>query len=147
MSAGGRPKKYRQEYARQAAKLCEMGATDIDLADFFGVSVRTIYRWRNEFEEFCHALKVGKEAPDDIVERSLYQRAVGYSHPEIDIRVVNNEIVKTEILKHYPPDTKAALAWLYNRRPKDWHPSPDANSGADEALLEALKRIVKELPC
>src|SRR5277367_6916894 len=74
------PRSYDPVVAHQAKKLCELGATDIELADFFNVSVRTIYRWSIEFPEFCHALRAGKEAPDDRVERSLYHRAVGLSH-------------------------------------------------------------------
>jgi hypothetical protein len=73
----GRPRKYRAEFAKQARKLCELGATDRDLAEFFDVTTVTIWRWRSQHREFCNALKVGKGAPDDRVEFSLYQRAVG----------------------------------------------------------------------
>ena len=38
-----------------------------------------IWRWRAKHEEFCNAVKAGKEAFDDRVERSLAQRAIGYS--------------------------------------------------------------------
>jgi hypothetical protein len=71
----GRPSKYRPEYAEQAKTLCEYGATDIEIAKFFKVSGRTIYRWQIEFPEFCQALKIGKSVSDDRVERSLYHRA------------------------------------------------------------------------
>lgn len=142
--AGGRPSKYKSAFAVQAKKLCGLGATDMDLADFFGVHVASIYRWRNEHEEFCESLRVGKEGPDNMVERALYQRALGYSHPDVDIRVVEGEIVETELVKHYPPDTKAALAWLYNRRGEKWHPSPDAVGGDD--MAEILKSLIEKLP-
>ena len=49
-----RPSKYKPEFAAQAAKLCALGATDVEIADFFEVDVRTIHRWKGEFEEFCH---------------------------------------------------------------------------------------------
>ena len=45
----GRPTDYKPEYAEQAAKLCALGATDNDLADFFGVSEQTIYTWRKKY--------------------------------------------------------------------------------------------------
>ena len=41
----GRPKKYDPEFAKQASKLCELGATDYELAKFFGVSTLTVQRW------------------------------------------------------------------------------------------------------
>lgn len=115
-----RPSKYKPEYAAQAAKLCLLGATDVEIADFFEVDVRTVYRWKAEFDEFCQALKSAKEVADERVERSLYSRANGYEHDEVDIRVVGGEIVQTPLRKYYPPDTTAAIFWLKNRRPAQW---------------------------
>ena len=74
-----RPSAFKAEYAEQAKKLCLLGATDVELADFFGVTDRTIDCWQIEYPEFCDALKAGKELADDRVERSLYRRATGYS--------------------------------------------------------------------
>jgi DNA-binding NarL/FixJ family response regulator len=115
-----RPSKFKQEFIAQAEKLCKLGATDMEMADFFEVEVRTLYRWKAENEEFCQALKVGKEEADDRVERSLYARANGYEHDEVDIRVVANAIVQTTIRKYYPPDTTAAIFWLKNRKQGEW---------------------------
>lgn len=115
-----RPTKFKQEFIAQAEKLCKLGATDMELADFFEVDVRTLQRWKSESEEFCHSIKVAKEVADDRVERSLFARANGYEHDEVDIRVVANAIVQTPIRKYYPPDTTAAIFWLKNRKPKEW---------------------------
>lgn len=116
----GRPTKFKPEFVAQAEKLCRLGATDMEVADFFEVEVRTVYRWKAENEAFCQALKVGKDEADDRVERSLFARANGYEHDEVDIRVVANAIVQTPIRKYYPPDTTAAIFWLKNRKPKEW---------------------------
>lgn len=118
--AKGRPSKFKPEFIEQAEKLCKLGATDIELADFFGVEVRTLYRWKGENEAFCQSLKAGKAEADTRVERSLFARATGYEHDEVDIRVVANAIVKTDIRKYYPPDTTAAIFWLKNRKSGDW---------------------------
>jgi len=115
-----RPSKYRPEFVTQAEKLCKLGATDLEVADFFGINVATLYRWKGEHDEFCEALKSGKEASDNRVERSLFSRATGYEHDEVDIRVVKDRIVKTPIRKFYPPDTTAAIFWLKNRKPAEW---------------------------
>lgn len=120
MAKVGRPSSYRPDYAIQAAKLCALGATDIELADFFKVNVATINRWKAQFAEFCASIKTAKCEADDRVERSLYARAVGYEHPETDIRVIEGQIVMTEMRKHYPPDSVAAMFWLKNRRNKEW---------------------------
>ena len=118
--AAGRPTKFKPEFIEQAEKLCKLGATDIELADFFGVEARTLYRWKGENEAFCQSLKAGKAEADSRVERSLFARATGYEHDEVDIRVVANAIVQTPVRKYYPPDTTAAIFWLKNRKPKEW---------------------------
>ncbi len=118
--AGGRPTDFKPEYAEQAAKLCSLGATDMELADFFEVDVRTIYRWRNSNEQFCQAVKVGKEAADDRVERSLYQRAVGYTFDSEKVFNYQGEIVRAKTQEHVPPDSGAAFNWLKNRRGEQW---------------------------
>lgn len=110
-----RPSKYKPEFAGQAAKLCLLGATDAQLADFFEVSVSTINLWKVEHSEFSESIKVPKEQADERVVQSLFRRAMGYEHDEVDIKVVDKEIVMTPIRKYYPPDTSAMIFWLKNR--------------------------------
>ena len=119
----GRPTDYKPEFAQEALEQCEAGATDQELADYFGVSVRSLYRWKNTQAEFRHALKTAKDSADDRVERSLYEKATSYERDEVDIRVVNGDIVQTGIRKFYPPDTTAAIFWLKNRRAESWRES------------------------
>jgi hypothetical protein len=116
----GRPTAYKPEFAKQAQKLCKLGATDYELADFFGVNTVTIYRWRNTHEEFCKAVIVGKEELDQRVERSLYNRAVGYTYEGEKIFQFQGEIVRASTLEHIPPDAGAAMNWLKNRQPEKW---------------------------
>jgi hypothetical protein len=54
--AGGRPTKYKTEYAQQASKLCALGATDAQLADFFGVAIEEIAIWGYSVPEFAKAI-------------------------------------------------------------------------------------------
>ena len=75
---GGRPTDYRPEYSEQARKLCQFGATLAEVAHFFNVTVPTICSWQNTHPEFFNAMKLGRQASDDRVERSFYQRAIGY---------------------------------------------------------------------
>jgi hypothetical protein len=116
----GRKTGYKPEFVDQARKLCELGATDKEIADFFEVSDRTIYRWQVQFHEFCQALKAGKEAADERVARSLYHRATGYSFQSEKVFQYQGQIVRTETTEHIPPDTTAMIFWLKNRRPKEW---------------------------
>ena len=120
-----RPTKFKSEFVPQASKLAALGATDIEIADFFEVTERTLNRWKNESDEFCQSLKVGKTVADDRVERSLFARANGYEHEDVDIRVVDHVIVQTKLRKYYPPDTTACIFWLKNRRPDLWRDKVD----------------------
>lgn len=118
----GRPSKYKAEYAKQAEKLCQLGATDQELADFFEVEVRTIYRWKGVHSAFCHALRAGKELADERVERALFQKAVGYEQDEVKIFMPAGAAapVHAQFRAKIAPDTTAAIFWLKNRRPDLW---------------------------
>lgn len=110
----------------------------MEIADFFGIDVRTLYRWKNDNDEFCQSLKAGKAEADERVERSLFSRALGYEHPEVDIRVVDKEIVQTQIIKHYPPDTTAAIFWLKNRKPAEWRDRQEVTGKDGDPLLTGV---------
>lgn len=124
----GRPSKYEDSFAEQVYNYCLLGATDDQLADFFDVNVDTINDWKKTKPEFSDALKRGKVLADLKVADSLFQRACGYQHPDTDIKVINGQIVKTDITKHYPPDTTAAIFWLKNRQKNSWRDKIDVEN-------------------
>lgn len=158
---GGRPTKYKDEYAEQAYKLCLLGATDKDLADFFEVEESTINNWKNEKNEFLESLKKGKALADANVADRLYQRALGFEHDSEEIKVMldreTNEqyIERVPVRKIYPPDSTAAIFWLKNRQKEKWrdktetdvttkgeslNKKPDLSKLTDEEL-ETMARI------
>ena len=138
----GRPSSFKLEYAEQARKLCLLGATDGELADFFGVVESTINLWKLEHPEFSESLRAGKEIADADVAEKLLNRAMGYSHAEDDIRVVNGQIVITPTIKHYPPDTPAAIHWLNNRQKSKWRSKVDSEvSGPDGGPIEHSVKV------
>lgn len=133
---GGRPSSYVPQFAEQAEKLCRLGATDIELADFFEVERTTIWRWSQAHEEFCNALKAGKEAADERVVRSLYAKATGYTHDAVKIFMPANADapVYAPYREHVAPDTTAAIFWLKNRRPGDWREKTDVAHTGEVAM-------------
>lgn len=145
-----RPTKFKPEYVGQAEKLCRLGATDEEVADFFGVSVRTVYRWQGEHEAFCHALKAGKSEADERVERSLYHKAVGYTFDSEKVFQHQGVIVRAETREHVPPDTTAAIFWLKNRKPAEWrdrreldHSSSDGSMTPKPSTIEIVAPSLK----
>lgn len=123
----GRPTDYLPQFAVVARKMCAMGATDADLAEAFDVNTTTIWRWQAEHADFCNALKVNKGEFDDRVERSLAQRAVGYSYDAVKIfHPAGAEApVYAPYREHVPPDPGAAKLWLTNRRKEVWREKVD----------------------
>lgn len=116
MAKRGRKTKYCKEYVKQIYKLCLLNATDVQIADYFGVSESTLNLWKLAHKEFSESIKDGKIKADAEVAESLHARAVGYSHPDVHISNYQGEITITDITKHYPPDTAAAFIWLKNRQ-------------------------------
>ncbi|EAX47547.1 conserved hypothetical protein [Thermosinus carboxydivorans Nor1] len=116
----GRPTEYKAEYAEQAYKLCLLGATDKEIADFFGVNEKTLNNWKQKHPDFLQSLKEGKEEADAKVAKSLYHRALGYSHEAVKIMQYEGEVIQVPYIEHYPPDTTACIFWLKNRQPKLW---------------------------
>lgn len=139
----GRPSKYKEEFVEQAEKLCALGLTDVELAQFFGVSEVTLNAWKSKYPDFLKSLKVGKEHADTRVERSLYQRAIGYSHPEDKIFNDNGKPMIVPTIKHYPPDTTAAIFWLKNRKSADWRDKQDHEHTGEVSFKMIERRIVK----
>lgn len=141
----GRPTDYRPEYSEQAYKLCLLGHTDKELADFFEVVEATIYNWKNDFPEFLEATKRGKQIADGEVVASLYKRATGYKTTEVHRHKVEGQAFDTEIdengLNFVPntddtvltkvihkeviPDVTAQIFWLKNRQRQYWKDKKD----------------------
>jgi hypothetical protein len=87
------------------------GFTDRELAELFDVSLSTIEKWKRQRDEFRNDLKIGKAEADKHVERSLYERATGYSYNTVKI---------FRDIEHVPPDVTAQIFWLKNRDPAHW---------------------------
>jgi hypothetical protein len=125
-TGAGRPSKWQDEYCEQAYKLTLLGWGDKQLAEFWHIDEKTLNSWKHIHPEFLQSITEGKGPADGNVAHSLYKRAIGYSHDDVDIRTLSHglnasaELVITPIVKHYPPDTAAASLWLRNRANKLW---------------------------
>lgn len=122
MPGAGRPTSYRPEYAKIAGELAARGATDDQLGAAFGKSTDTIQQWRLAHPEFAMAIARGKnDIFDPLVERSLAQRALGYTVDTEEVKIMSDgSEVRYAVRKHFPPDTTACIFWLKNRKPQQW---------------------------
>lgn len=137
---------YRAKNADIARELCQRGLKDIEIADVFGVSQSTLSRWRAKYPLFAEAFRLGKRMAHDRVERSLFEKAIGYEY-ETE-RVVQGH--KVTLRQQLPPDTAAAIFYLKNRRPMKWkdvqrHESGPA--GAFDQIEDAaeLRRVLTKM--
>ena len=159
-----------------AWSLAIRGATDQEIADEFGVSERTVNRWKYVYDEdgkavvdangdkvlseFGKTLLVGKKPADAKVEKKLYERCLGYTYTEEEkileygtdgsVKPVKVRTVKKEV----PPDVMAIMYWLNNRSRKtgEWSQRQDVmlrtSTEADLSNLseEELRKLASLAP-
>lgn len=95
------------------------GLTDAQIAHNCGITVKTLYEWKNKYGDIGDALKKGKEIVDYEVENALLKRAK-------------------------QGDVTAEIFWLKNRRPVRWREkvqvSDDGALAKLDKLLEAIDK-------
>src|SRR5262249_38684049 len=137
---------YKAAYPEQARKLCALGATDENLAEFFAVARSTISAWKSRYPDFLTALRAGKSDADDRVEKALFQCAIGYSHPDTHVSHYQGQVTLTPVTKHHPPNVAAAIFWLKNRRAATWREKVDhEHSGRDGGPIQTEDARAREL--
>ena len=112
--------KWDSRYIKMVYEIALLGASNPEIAGILNVTTTTLDNWRVRFPEFEIALLKGKERADGKIALALYNRAKGYSHPDVHISNYKGEVTITPIIKYYPPDTTAAKFWLTNRQPDKW---------------------------
>jgi hypothetical protein len=144
----GRPSEYKPEYAEQARKLYLLGFTDEELAQFLGVTVRTIYLWKDKYPEFLQADREGKVLADAEVTAAGYKRATGYTYETEKIigKGDNARVVKMKI--HVPADPTSAQWWMRNRQRRLWGDTKQVEVGSpgefDVMSQDELIRYIRE---
>lgn len=122
----GKPAKYQPSFAARVTDMCLLGLNNREIAERFGVTPAKITHWIDTIPEFRQAVWEGREGADQVVAAAMFKAAKGYEHPEDDIRTVSlggnrgSEIVITPTVKRYPPNDRAAQAWLRNRQRERW---------------------------
>jgi transposase-like protein len=152
---GGRPTKYDEAFPSIAYEHCLLGATDKELAEFFGIAESTLYEWKKEYPEFSEAIKKGKAPADAQIATALFNRANGAEWVEEQAfklktvtyeggkRVLEEERLEVvEVTRRAPPDTTAAIFWLKNRKPEVWRDKQDLELSGEVKIPE-LTVVVK----
>lgn len=137
--------KYNPEYHDDWAwSLALKGATNDEIAEAFGISKRTFIRWEKQYDSLREAVERGKFAADSKVEKSLYQRATGYTITDtertIDMDKDGNPkpVRVKQTTKNIAPDTMAIMYWLNNRKRAQWAQRQEVNLSAGEEGEDVL---------
>ncbi len=148
MTGPGRPTLYKPEHPSRARELCARGATNPDLAGRFGVARSTIGQWIATHPEFADAVQQGRDVADAIAVESLFTRVTGYNHQAEKVVLHRGEARTATYTAHVPPDTRACLFWLRNRRPEDWRAKAETTPEVfidHIALLDAAGESVRQV--
>lgn len=142
---------YKADFPAQAYKLCLLGATDKDLASFFGIRQATLTKWKKTHTDFGQEILRGKKAADMEVAASLYaatldriittKQAIKCKEVYYDDngkRVEKERIEVVEVEKHIPADFRSQQFWLRNRNPQQWS---DKYGEADVPQKEILLNL------
>ena len=141
----GRKSLFRAEYILIAKAAARFGAIEEEIADELNIGITTLERWKEKYPEFRGALNVGKQAADDRVERSLYQRANGYSHPAVKVFMTRDgKTVEHKYIEHYPPDPTSMIWWLKNRRPDRWRDVQNIDHAVGRVSSSAKRPMTEE---
>ena len=145
-SAADRQNTKRSTRTRRTS-FCLLGATNEKLADFFGVSGKTIDNWIRDVPEFLRALKKGRDDADARVADSLFNRALGYKHRAVKIFQAGGTTIEHAYTEHYPPDPTSCIFWLKNRQPAQWRDKPvQEDSEKSDEMLKQLADAIRNSP-
>lgn len=140
------PSKYNPAYHDDWAwSLAIKGATNDEIAEAFGITVRTFIRWKQQYPSLEEAVTHGKDIADAKVEKSLYQRAIGYKVTDtekiIDLNPSDGSqkpIRVKNIEKNIAPDTMAIMYWLNNRKRTHWSQRQEVALSAGDDTEDVL---------
>jgi hypothetical protein len=135
----GRPSSF--EKSVPAIKLLSRrGFTDGEMATALAITEQTFNNWKKQHPDFFESLKEWKSLPDAEVERSLFERATGYTHPETKVHFAADGTVTTyEVTRYYPPDPTSMIFWLKNRQPDRWRDAKQYDKDDLKGLAELIR--------
>ena len=120
--------------------------TDAQIAKEFGIKPQTLVEWLKRYPSLAASLKDGRANPNQRVIRSLYSKAIGYTHERrktvhktvtnIVGLVIQEEVTETIEEMHIPPSDVACIYWSKNRMPKEWRDRPIEAGSIDTAGVE-----------
>lgn len=136
----GRPTDYVPKlHCAMARGYARDGRTHEQIAERFGISCSTLYKWKKEHPEFSESLSETPDTANVKVENALWKRAIGYEW----VKIETEENGKGDIVKvkkttmHVNPDPVCMLFWLKGQW-KTKHGDTNIDPEKSKAEINAL---------
>ena len=143
-----RPSKYEKEvkpHLEEIKQAVEAGATVAEIADAFGISESSIYKYKNEYKEFNEIFTRARTKIVFQIKAALLKKALGYEYTEE--RKTGREdkdgekIVNIEQIKKHMPPSETAAAMLLRNYDKTWIDKDKTQSDLSKQEFELKKAI------
>ncbi len=139
----GRPAVYSEDIDENVRRLCLLGLSDTEIAEYLQISRKTMWDWDNAHPTFVNARAEGRVKADAKVASALHDRALGINYKEqqpVKLRIgqFEDKVELVEVDRYIPPDTHAAALWLSNRQRGRWSIKPltDGEAGGEEVNIK-----------
>lgn len=121
----GRPTKFNENLTSKIIEWTQNGKTVEQIAELLDINPGTLRNWWRANPEFFIAIREARQVADELVEASLFRKAVGYRYTEEALS--KDGPVPVQRLAH--PDTTACVFWLKNRKPEEWRDRSELGVG------------------
>ena len=116
------------------------GWTLAAIADFLGISERTLCNYKNQHEELANALKRGNDDAVYAVENALFRSALGYTYVEQELTKVGTVVT---VQKYAKPNVNAQIYFLKNRARHKWSDKQEIDATISQVIFEGEDDIKK----
>jgi len=141
----GRPPEYHEGFCWIASQYTLIGGILDDIGQLLGTNSETVSAWMVSHPNFSEAIKTARQNADAEIEKSLFHRAKGYSHPAVKIFNNDGNALTVSYTEHYPPSEVACFFWLANRKPHMWKHRPENNQESPEDLRRVMRESLNEI--
>src|SRR3977135_559507 len=99
----------------------------------------TSANWTATIPDFSNAVQQGRQVADGSVVSALFARATGMEQKMTKVFCHRGQPVTANYTVRLPPDVRACIFWLRNRRPEQWRENrPLAAEGDDRDWVSEL---------
>ena len=109
------------------------GWTLAAIADFLGISERTLCNYKNQHKELAEALKRGNDDAVYAVENALFRSALGYTYEEQELTKVGTVVT---VQKYAKPNVNAQIYFLKNRARHKWSDKQEHDVNVSQVIFE-----------